>query len=626
MKLRRNENKAWVALAFFVVALLFTIGLSLSLYAQARREKEAQLLTQYRLQAALLSSLLSQSNSEIPNSTLYELLQTNKIIAQAALYSPNGELLSAASTTGQSIDPMALKPAEKPSDGSKPAFQETSGSPSQGVAGVTLLRKNKQLLAEIPLIKGSRVLVLAFPDESSSSSFTYYIFSYQVVALLIGLGLIFFLIRRLMRPYRRMVEAAQGSPIRASAAMSESEFVVETFQALIQQLQAKETELAQLHTLERRRAEKSERFSERLVANIPSGLVAINSKGLITSANKHALNLLNNSALANAFTSETDSEIHKQPINFGVFFNSAPSTIEMISKCLKTGEAFKREEVEIALPEGTPRRLGLSISPITDATQNIEGALCMMTDITEVTDLRERIKLQETLANLGEMAAGLAHEFKNSLATIQGYTQLFDVQSEASTPSQQRRTTLDSLLKEVDLLARLVTDFLNFARPQSLNFSLVDMQLLIEECVEEVRPQLERQEVSIAVKGQFISLPADESLLRRVFVNLIRNAAEAIDEDSERREIEVTGSMDKGTGKPYAHIRVSDTGCGISGKDLHNIFIPFFTTKSRGYGIGLAIVQKIIVAHGGDVHVERSDASGTVFHCRLPLHPSPLTT
>jgi signal transduction histidine kinase len=141
-----------------------------------------------------------------------------------------------------------------------------------------------------------------------------------------------------------------------------------------------------------------------------------------------------------------------------------------------------------------------------------------------------------------------------------------------------------------------------------------------------VRPQLERQQVNISVKGQFISLPADESMLRRVFVNLIRNAAEAIDSDSERREIEVLGSMDKGTGKPYAHIRVSDTGCGISGKDLHNIFIPFFTTKSRGYGIGLAIVQKIIIAHGGDVHVERSDETGTVFHCRLPLQPSPLTT
>jgi PAS domain S-box-containing protein len=622
MKLRRNENKAWVALALFVVALLFTLGLSLSLYSQARQEKEAQLLSKYKLQAALLSSLLTQSKLEVGNSLLLELLQANKITAQAALYSTNGNLLAAATTSSQAVDAEAMKPNEA----NRSAPLEISGSEKPALYDVKLQSRNKFLLAELLVNQGSRILVLAFPDESGSSSFAFYIFSYQVVALMIGLALIFFLIRWLMRPYRRMVEAAHGSPIRASAAMSESEFVVETFQALIQQLQAKETELAQLHALERSRAERSERFSERLVANIPSGLVAINSKGLITSANKHALNLFSITGLAADFDNEVDAELLKQAIAYDLFFQAAPSMIELISQCLKTGMAFKREEVEIAQAEGTPRRLGLSISPITDASQNIEGALCMMTDITEVTDLRERIKLQETLANLGEMAAGLAHEFKNSLATIQGYAQLFDVQSESATSSYQRRNTLDSMLKEVDLLARLVTDFLNFARPQRLNFSIIDMQSLIDECVEEVRPQLEQHDVNIQVKGQFIALAADESLLKRVFVNLIRNAAEAIDADSLHRQIEIIGSMDKGTGKPYAHIRVSDTGSGISSNDLHNIFIPFFTTKSRGYGIGLAIVQKIIVAHGGDVFVERSDATGTVFHCRLPLHPSPLTT
>jgi signal transduction histidine kinase len=236
-------------------------------------------------------------------------------------------------------------------------------------------------------------------------------------------------------------------------------------------------------------------------------------------------------------------------------------------------------------------------------------------------DLRERIKLQETLANLGEMAAGLAHEFKNSLATIQGYAQLFDLQNESSTPSTVRRNTVDSMIKEVELLSRLVTDFLNFARPQNLNFSFVDLRSLIYECINELNPQMEKNEVSVSVTGDFITLSADESLLRRVFVNLIRNAIEAIDADSPLKQVDIIGAMDKGTGKPYAHIRVCDTGTGISKGDLHNIFIPFFTTKSRGYGIGLAIVQKILVAHGGDVSVERSDTTGTIFHCRLPLSP-----
>src|SRR6185295_17791476 len=117
--------------------------------------------------------------------------------------------------------------------------------------------------------------------------------------------------------------------------------------------------------------------------------------------------------------------------------------VEMISKCLESGKAFRREEVNVRLADGRVRYLGLSISPIADASHNIEGALCLLTDITEVLELRERMKLQENLASLGEMAAGLAHEFKNSLATIQGYVQLLEVQLAARSSNDQRET-LDS--------------------------------------------------------------------------------------------------------------------------------------------------------------------------------------
>ena len=121
------------------------------------------------------------------------------------------------------------------------------------------------------------------------------------------------------------------------------------------------------------------------------------------------------------------------------------------------------------------------------------------------------------------------------------------------------------------------------------------------------------------LEGQFVKLTADEGLLSRVFVNLLRNAVEAIDSQSSKKLITVEGAVDDASDRRYAHVRVKDTGGGISSEDLPRIFIPFFTTKSRGYGIGLALVQKIMVAHGGDVTVERSNASGTILHCRLPL-------
>lgn len=447
-----------------------------------------------------------------------------------------------------------------------------------------------------------------------------YLFSSQIIALVFGIALVFLLARWLLRPYRRMVEAARGSPVRAAVTMTEGEFVAQTFQALVERLQANEKELARLHALERRRAERSERFSERLVANIPSGLITVDSRGLVTSVNAHAMRILGmgeaaaDSKRARRFHT---GELLSPLVDYHSFFNSSPKIAGMISGCLESAENFRREEVEVILADGRPRRIGLSVSPICDASQNVEGALCLMTDITEVLELRERMKLKDNLANLGEMAAGLAHEFKNSLATIHGYVQLLEAQGMGS--GSHPRVTIEAALNEVRLLSKLVTDFLNFARPQDLSLVEVDLSQIIEDCADDVRARLLEDAIELRVEGEFPTLAGDESLLKRAFINLLRNAIEAIDPLSTNKTIVITGSIDARPEPRYAHIRIRDTGSGIASEDLHRIFIPFFTTKSRGYGIGLALVQKILVAHAGDVTVESSDASGTVFHCRLPL-------
>jgi signal transduction histidine kinase len=488
--------------------------------------------------------------------------------------------------------------------------------------------ENKARLAMLVLVLSLLSLIalsLALFSRSSgqlrSSPIVIYLFSYQIIALVFGIGLVFLLIRWLLRPYRRMVEAARGSPVRASSAISEGEFVAQTFQALVEQLQAKERELAHLHELERRRADRSERFSERLIANIPSGLITIDSRGIVTSVNAHAMKIFGmaeaggDSAPGNQ---NNTSRLLSPIVDYRSFFSSSARMAEMISECLKRATTFRREEAGVELPSGA-RRVGLSISPICDASQNVEGALCLMTDITEVIELRERMKLKDNLANLGEMAAGLAHEFKNSLATIHGYVQLLDAQAVGQASGADRQVTHDAALNEVRLLSNLVTDFLNFARPQDLSLVKVDLRPILDASVDEVRLQLAENSIDLKIEGEFPQLAGDESLLRRAFINLLRNAAEAIEPQSPRKAIVITGGIDTGSDRRYAHVRISDTGSGISPGDLSRLFIPFFTTKSRGYGIGLALVQKILVAHGGDVAVERSDGAGTVFHCRLPL-------
>src|SRR5215510_10602939 len=359
------------------------------------------------------------------------------------------------------------------------------------------------ILALLSLIALSLALFSRTGNQGNTSPVLIYLFSYQILALVLGIGLVFLLIRWLLRPYRRMVEAARGSPVTASSAISEGEFVAQTFQALVEQLQSNERELARLHELERRRAERSERFSERLIANIPSGLITVDSKGIVTSVNAHAMKIFVSEPSTRSVQSRQiqTGELTAPIVDYQSFFSSSPRMTAMISECLEKATAFRREEVPVVLGGGRVRRIGLSISPICDVQQNVEGALCLMTDITEVIELRERMKLKENLANLGEMAAGLAHEFKNSLATIHGYVQLLDAQAVGPASDHDRRVTLDASLNEVKLLSKLVTDFLNFARPQDLNLVRVDLRSIIAACADEVSVQLTENAIPLRVEG-----------------------------------------------------------------------------------------------------------------------------
>jgi PAS domain S-box-containing protein len=577
MRLSGAENKARLALSLFVLALLFGMGASLALYFQARQQLSNQRARQLELEISLLASTLSSGSG----AQLKELLERNNISAAVALYSAEGVPMASASTLSRWPEPMLLLPSSRPTE-------RTTGASIRHQSGFDI--------AEVKAAAG--IIVMAKPGDHLLPPLAIYLLSYPVIALLLGLVLIALLTRWLLRPYQRVVEAARISPVRAPAAPNESEFVVETFRALIEQLQSKEKELARLNALERERAEKSERFNERLIASLPSGLVAVDSDGFITSINSHAKAIFDPARQDGAGA------------HYSSIFRSAPKLIELISECLSSGASFRREEVQFKDPAGRIRHLGLSISPIMSSSQKVEGSLCLVTDLTEVVELRERMKLQENLANLGEMAAGLAHEFKNSLATIQGFIQLLDRHCNNQATS--------AALNEVKLLTKLVTDFLNFARPQKLNLARIDLGSVIRDSAGEFKDQLEEAGIKMIISGSFPTITGDEALLRRAFSNLIRNAIEAIDPESEQKLIEITASVDQDQDPNYVQVRVRDTGHGIATEDLQRIFIPFFTTKSRGHGIGLALVQKILMAHGGDVSAE-STTSGTTFLCRLPI-------
>ena len=284
----------------------------------------------------------------------------------------------------------------------------------------------------------------------------------------------------------------------------------------------------------------------------------------------------------------------------------------MVGDCLRRGTLYRRSEVEARTQDGQLRRLGAMIAPIElPPDRGPRGALCLLTDITEVTELREQVALKNNLESLGEMSAGLAHEFKNAIATLQGYAQLL----QSLELNDRAQVAAASLLNEVRGLATMVTAFLDFARPQPLHLEEVDLRELIDDCKTELAPVFQELKVDLVVAPEGVGIVrADERMLRLALQNLMRNAAEAIPGEKPVRKVVVTTTRDHHS----VVIEVRDTGTGIPPEQLQKIFIPFFTTKPKGHGVGLALTHRIITEHGGTLSAANAVEGGAVFTIKIP--------
>lgn len=423
------------------------------------------------------------------------------------------------------------------------------------------------------------------------------------IAILIGSLLsILFLLRWLLRPYHQLVGEAQRASVGEQMLKSqdEAEFVLETFQSVVAQLQEQRKELEQLSAEARERANSAEKFSERIVASLPSGLIAFDGGGLSMAINTPGRTLL-----------EVDGRALGE--SYEQLLRAHAELASMIGDCLRNGTVYRRTEIEAVSPDGRLRRLGATVAPIElPPERGPRGALCLLTDITEVTELREQVALKNNLESLGEMSAGLAHEFKNAIATLQGYAQLL----QSLELNDKAQVAAGSLLNEVRNLSGMVTSFLNFARPQPLQLEQVSLSELIDDCATELQPLFHELKVELVVEtSETLEVRADERMLRLALLNLMRNGAEAIPEDKENRKLFVRTARDGET----AIIEVRDTGSGIPSAQLQKIFIPFFTTKAKGHGVGLALTHRIITQHGGTLTAANAPTGGATFTIRLPL-------
>lgn len=456
------------------------------------------------------------------------------------------------------------------------------------------------ILAAFFLLAAVVVFALFVLAPNTADVYQPFLLTTFIVALFISLVSIAWLLRGVLRPYNQLISEAERAPVVHSAkSQNEAAFVLETFQSVVAQLQDQQKELERLTAEASKRADSAELFSERIVASMPTGLIAFDLSGRATLVNApaHAL-----------FASRIEGE------QFRIVFQTVPALAEMVDACLQTGQIFRREEVE----SSDAKRLGATVAPIDPSASGSKGVLCLITDITEVTQLREQVALKRNLENLGEMSAGLAHEFKNAMAALHGYAQFLQNVDH----NEQAKSAADALLQEVRNLSEMTTAFLNFARPQPLQVDDVSVVELLNDCARELKPVYEANKVELIIENEAgaASVSADPRMLRQALLNLLRNAAEAVDEDIRERKVFVNLASEKSGSRNFVTITIRDTGPGIPAGNLEKVFIPFFTTKASGHGVGLPLAHRIITQHAGSLSVANALEGGARFMLRLPAN------
>jgi signal transduction histidine kinase len=404
------------------------------------------------------------------------------------------------------------------------------------------------------------------------------IFVFCIIAGLFMIAVIF--IRLLKKGVMKQDETPRPDPERAG-------FSLAAYEGVITRMKEQERELERLRRSEAERARESATVSEAIISNLASGVVLFNTAGLIRQANPAARVLLGYASPSSMHARGIFRTV--TAVRFTEDFASDVSTpadrlVSAIESSISDGYQFRRVEADYTTPAGNKRVLGITISPVRLPAGDRLGAACLLTDLTDISRLSEQIKLQENMAALGEMSAGIAHEFKNSLATISGYAQMLTQESQSDFAAR--------IADETTNLSRIVSDFLNFARPQGNAREPINVFDLVRDCAQETHVLL-----ATAQSGEDFSVLGDPTALRQAISNLLRNSAEAA---PGRASI-----VAKFVATP-AHVQVSltDNGGGIPKENLSKVFIPFFTTKAQGTGLGLALVHRIVSEHGGSVEVE----------------------
>jgi len=405
-----------------------------------------------------------------------------------------------------------------------------------------------------------------------------------------------------------------------------TETLKDSYKKLQQKISELNGELSKTNrTLSRKVAElnRVQTYLNNILDSMMDGLFAVDVEGKITIFNR----------AAEKITGYKAKDVLNRPYEV-VFGRENKDFVYILKKTFRKKKPLAEERHFFS--QDKDLFLEIIINPVNSSQGKTEGIVVVFRDVSALRYLKEEIRRKEKMAMLGEMAASIAHEVRNPLSGIEGFALLL---KESLSEDKEKSVWIDHIIKGARSLNNLVTSLLNFSRPLKPDFQTVIVDKLIEYTICIIQKKIEKEKLRISVIKDFplqpVEMVADPDLLKQVFLNLALNAIEAMPgggkltiKVSKRKYLqyesrqflrEIDGDYIISTSCEEVLIEFSDTGCGIPLKERKKIFRPFYTTKSKGYGLGLSVVQQIVQSHGGKVKLESKPGEGTTFVLSFPL-------
>ncbi len=414
----------------------------------------------------------------------------------------------------------------------------------------------------------------------------------SIAATILGTILLSLYLPRIVRPIEKMLDDASVLGERASG-VDEANYLIDTFRKSIQTLKDQEHELKRLHELEKIRADDLQRITATLTRSLTSGFIAIDQHGRVVDMNSAARDILRLNEM-------------RDPAGLTVRDALGESSFSReLQSALDDGVPVSRQEVTQEAG-GETVTIGLTTVPLTNEESELLGVIALFADLTPVRQLEARVREMQTLADLGEISAGIAHEFRNSLSTILGYLKLAG--REQLPDETQKR--LRHAEEEAELLSEAVEGLLSFARPMQMEFRETDLATLVRGILERFEDQHDGMDIVAQLEDS--SFDADPILLSRAVENVIRNAIDAVRQKGGGR-ITITLRSD-----PGPVLTIADTGVGFEPEAATRLMLPFQSDKPDGMGLGLPLARKIVMLHGGSLQLTGKPGEGATVVIEFP--------